>query len=409
MKRILIITAAYGRDSSVPCGKDMCELAEKLAKAQHDVTVFTTSKTTESVEVQNGVGVVKIQTLTKRREALAEEYSKKCNLIKKLYLRWRLHVVNHKISDTYFMGDLMSLFALKKRMNQQKEKYDLLISVSYPFYIQEYAKQVVKTLKIKRWIPYMLDPHADNLHCFKDTRENRIKKEKELFKKATNIFAVEEFVTHAKLSPIIHYKEKVQYIPTHLIVDNTKYCKANNSDMINFVYTGIFYKDIRNPENLLRYFDKMPNNYILHLYSKGCEDVIKRYKEILGNRLQVNDFILDPEKYNEMIGKADFLIDVGNTVSNQVPSKILTYCSFGKPIIHFKNCQDEVVGDKFKAYPLFNVIDYTEDVEVVKNEIKKIVEKDFGKTVDYGKIKANFADCTVESVVEKIEKILGDK
>ena len=409
MKKILIMTAAYGKDSESPCGKDVYELSKTLSKAGYDVNVLTLTKENKQIEKLEEITLNKVESLTSRRKHLIEEYTQKCNIIKRLKLHWALHKINHKIADTYFMGDLMSYDALNDWIKEVSHKtFDLLISVSYPFYIQGYAKFVRKKLHIKKWIPYLLDPHADNVHCYKDKRKRRGKKENKIFKACTNIFTVEEIVTQARYSPIKKFLQKIQYIPTHLMTDNTKYQKKNNTDLIHFVYTGLFYPDIRNPEKLLQYFTQLPNNYILTLYSRGCVDIVTRYKEILGDRLQINDYILDQEEYNKMIGQADFLVDVGNTVSNQVPSKILTYCSFGKPIIHFKNCKNEVVGEKFQQYPLFNVVDYSNDISVVVEEIKNIVKKDFGEAVSYQEIKDNFSECTVEYVADKIKNILGE-
>ena len=403
------MTAAYGKDSESPCGKDVYALSKTLSKAGYDVAVLTVTKENKQAKKLEEITLYKVESLTSYRKLLLEEYIQKCNIIKKLKLHWALHKINHKIANTYFMGDLMSYDALNYWIKELPHKtFDLLISVSYPFYIQEYAKFVRKKLHIKKWLPYLLDPHADNIHCYKDKRKRRVKRERNLFKTCTNICTVEEIVTQAQYSPIKKFLQKIQYIPTHLMTDNTKYYNKNDTESVQFVYTGLFYPDIRNPEKLLQYFTQLPDNYILNLYSKGCVDIITKYKEILGDRLQLNDYILDQEEYNKMIGKSDFLVDVGNTVSNQVPSKILTYCSFGKPIIHFKNCENEVIGEKFRQYPLFNIVDYSDDISIVVKKIENIVKKDFGKTVSYHEVSNNFSECTVDYVAEKIKNILGE-
>ena len=415
MKNILIITSAYGHDSSVPCGKDMSVLSKLLSTSKKIKVTVLTSTLSGGLETQEGIACYHLnsetlEAFTEYRQVLIDQYKSVSKGFLKFKLRWQLYWLNKKIDKKVLIGPhWISFFSLKQWMQEYQGKaFDLLISVSYPFYIQEYAYQVKKKLHIKKWIPYLLDPYADNIHCYQDKRKRRGKKENKIFKACTNIFTVEEIVTHARYSPIKKFLQKIQYIPTHLMTDNTKYQKKNNTDLIHFVYTGLFYPDIRNPEKLLQYFTQLPNNYILNLYSRGCVDIVTRYKEILGDRLQINDYILDQEEYNKMIGQADFLVDVGNTVSNQVPSKILTYCSFGKPIIHFKNCKNEVVGEKFQQYPLFNVVDYSNDISVVVEEIKNIVKKDFGKAVSYQEIKDNFSECTVEYVAEKIKNILGE-
>ena len=415
MKNILILTSAYGNDSSVPCGKDMSILSKLLSTFKKIKVTVLTSSLSGGLETKGEMACYHLnsetlEAFTEYRQVLVDQYKSTSKGFLKFKLRWQLYWLNKKIDKKVLMGPhWISFFSLKQWMQEyQGESFDLLISVSYPFYIQEYACQVKKKLHIKKWISYLLDPHADNVHCYKDKRKRRVKKEKKIFKACTDIFTVEEIVSKAFYSPIKNFSKKIQYIPTHLMTDNTNYHKENNTDLIHFVYTGLFYPDIRNPERLLQYFTQLPDNYILNLYSKGCVDIVKKYKQTLGDRLQVNDYILDQEEYNKMIGQADFLINVGNTVSNQVPSKILTYCSFGKPIIHFKNCESEVIGEKFQQYPLFNIVDYTDNISTAVEGIKNIVMKDLGKTVSYQEIKDNFSECTVEYVAEKIKNVLGE-
>lgn len=405
MKRILIFVAEFGDGSVHPCGKDMYELAQRLAQSgETDVTVLTARH--NSSRVPTGVSVVELNTISDYREHWVKRFLSSKRGVKKFLYRTKLHFLDRHIRKKSVRTSMIRFKDFQKWLKVNRDSFDVLISVSYPFYIQEYAWRLKSYFKEKRWITYLLDPYADNQDCSMQERVGRLKKEKKLFKQCTNIFTVEEIASQAKYSPINEFKNKIQYIPTHLISDNTHYHKNNETEFVHFVYTGLFYPDIRNPEKLLQYFTKLPNNYILHLYSRGCASIIVKYKEILGDRLQVNGYILDEEKYNQMIGQADFLVDVGNTVSNQVPSKILTYCSFGKPIIHFKNCETEIIGDKFSKYSLFSVIDYAEDVDRVVKEIEKVVKRNFGNIISYQEIQDHFSDCTVEAIAEKVNNII---
>lgn len=406
MQKILILAAEFGDQSVHPCGKDMYVLAEKLSKSS-DIFVSVLTARHNFSELPSKVSIKKLDTVWERKERLCNQFFLEKRKIHKFILRVKLHILNAYIDKKNISRTKMDVKSIRKWLNQNREKYDILISVSYPFYIQEYSHIIKKKSKIGKWIVYLLDPYADNQDGKERQRKERIKKEKRLFRQCTNIFAVEEIVKQAKYSPIKQFEDKIRYIPTHLITDNTGYHVKNNTEQIHLIYTGLFYSDIRNPEKLLRYFTRLPKNYILNLYSRGCIDIIKKYKEILGDRLQVNDYILDSEAYNQMIGKADILIDVGNTVSNQIPSKILTYCSFGKPILHFKNCDDEVIGAKFSKYSLMGIIDYSDNIEKTALEIKDFCEKNIGKTLAYDEIKTMFSECTVGSVVEKIKKILA--
>lgn len=402
MKSILIVTSSYGEDSGVPCGKDMHNLALYLKKNYNmSVTVLTAgyNGNVNTNMKSEGIQIVNIPTNKECREKLALEYSKDTNFLEKILLKWELRNLNKQLDQDYFAGDAINYKNLCCWMRKRKQnKYDVILSVSYPFYIQRFAYLIRKKMKIKKWIMYLLDPYADNVHVYKDTREQRIKEERKLFKSCTNIFTAEELVTKRKYSPIIDFQEKINFIPTHLLINNTEYTYVPDSDSVNFVYAGTFYNDIRNPECLLKLFLHLPQNYVLTLYSVGCEEIIKKYKVLLGERLHVNGFVQGETEYKRCIEVADVLIDVGNTVSNQVPSKILDYCSYGKPIVHFVNCSEEVVSERFSKYPLFLSAEYEGDNDSIAQKIIDFSESVKGKRVDYSIIQKEFSQSTVEYV-----------
>ena len=175
----------------------------------------------------------------------------------------------------------ISLWDLREWIKKTKEKFDAIISPSYPFYIQKYAYILKKKLKISNWMPYLLDPHADNTIHKGSKKELLIEQENRIFKNAVRIFLVEEIITKAKYSPIKMYKDKVELIPTHLLIDNTLYHEENKSKEIHFIYTGRFDPTIRNPEKLLCLFTRLPQNYILDLYSRWCDDIIEKYTTLI--------------------------------------------------------------------------------------------------------------------------------
>lgn len=404
------MTSSYGKNSSVPCGKDMYSLAQYLKK-NYDISVTVLTAGYDDNAILAGesdeIDIVNLPTNKEWREKIALEYYQNKNIISKVLLRLELRKLNHKMERDYFEGTAINYKNLWRWLCERKqETYDLILSVSYPFYIQRYAYMVRKHLKIRKWIMYLLDPYADNVHIYKDTRKRRIREERRLFKSCTNIFAAEELVTKQKYSPIIDFRTKVNYIPTHLLTNNTEYTYVRCSNEVNFVYAGTFYSDIRNPEELLKLFLHLPNHYTLSLYSVGCEDVIEKYKELLGERLEVNGFVVGYDEYKKRIEMADILVDVGNTVSNQVPSKLLDYCSYGKPIVHFINCNEEVVGERFAKYPLFLNIEYGGDYDNVSKRIIEFCENSVGRKVDYTVIQKYFKESTVEYVSELIGKIL---
>lgn len=288
-----------------------------------------------------------------------------------------------------------------KSLNKIKTKYDALLWYATPFNKFSLVKQIKEMLGIKDLYVYTLDPYVDSVYSKPDEIDERLQLETEVYTCASKIFIPKEIYDRANLSPVKSFNNKVVFIPNVVIEDNSKYRCVEKKEVVNFVYSGIFYTDIRNPKNLLELFLKLPSNYHLHLYYRDCENIINKYKEKLGDRLHVNGFIYDQEEYKKVIGKADFLINLGNIVDNQIPSKMFAYVSFGVPVIHFTNNPKDYTNDLFKNYPIFATFDYN---NCPINKLIEYVKNHLGKSIDYSEISKCFNEYTIENVVKKLLK-----
>lgn len=107
-----------------------------------------------------------------------------------------------------------------------------------------------------------------------------------------------------------------------------------DKDHIHCVYAGSFYKDIRNPEYMLKVFSTLNDNSIkLHLYSSGCDELVKVYAEMSDN-IEANGYVSQKE-LQEIYASCDVLIGVGNAMNDFLPSKTYEYLSLRKPIVFF--------------------------------------------------------------------------
>ncbi|MDD3430105.1 MAG: hypothetical protein PHG02_08905, partial [Oscillospiraceae bacterium] len=121
---------------------------------------------------------------------------------------------------------------------------------------------------------------------------------------------------------------------------------------INVVFTGLLYSDIRNPEYTLELFSRIQNPKLkLYLIGGGCPATVAKYKQIMGSRLIVNEGISMQASFNCM-SKADILLNIGNTATNQVPSKIFDYFSIGGPIVNVCKSRSCPTLPYVKHYPL---------------------------------------------------------
>ena len=103
--------------------------------------------------------------------------------------------------------------------------------------------------------------------------------------------------------------------------------------------------------------------------------------------------------------KADILLNISNTLDNQVPSKIFDYFSLGKPVLNVQKISDCPSREYFDRYPLsFTLTDRTPDVQGMKEFLLSAK----GRCVSYDTVSELFYDATLEYAADKCEKILAD-
>ena len=163
------------------------------------------------------------------------------------------------------------------------------------------------------------------------------------------------------------------------------------TDKCVLLYSGLIEKKYRSPSYLLKVLQclqgKIP--YEFFFYSKGdCEEEIaEAAKE---NKCIRQMGYVSKDELNEATYHAAILVSIGNASSRSVPSKIINYMSFGKPILHFSSQKDDVCKDYLSKYPLALVIDESTDVQEASKLIIAFIERVNGQTVDFDKIKERF-------------------
>ena len=407
-KKILLICPSAGRLTKTPCGRDAYKLAKYLVD-NFDISVEILSSIKPNTEdCSSDLKIIYVPTYKELFQESYEKYSTMHGAMKILYgLKYMYN--KKKYERNSFAHYVMSKERLKKWIKTfNSNEYDLIISISHPFYVHKYADLLTKHLEINQWCAWFLDPYSDNYNLsssLKDVKK-RIIEENRIFKNCTSIFATYEMVNRCKNSQIANYLDKVVVAPTHLMEDNctTISSETVNDEKIKCVFTGTFLPSIRDPHLLLNYFDKLPPNFYLYLYSRFCVDAINLHKNILGKRLVINDFILDKVEFDRMIHSMDILIDIGNTLDNMVPSKVLNYLSYGKPILHFSNCKNDPVKRILENYSLSLSLPYNESINT--REIVKFCEDMKGKTLLWKEVESSFFSCTLHYVANKVYEMV---
>lgn len=231
-----------------------------------------------------------------------------------------------------------------------KQEYDVVIGVSAPYYIM----QAVAEANVNcRKMAIQLDPFTNNYTLSSRFKKRRKKIENRTYSKLSVLFAG-DYLYDDLLAIISKARENI--IPTPLpglvcesMVDKTRTFE-NDGQAVNFLFVGQFYENIRNPHYLLELFSYLPSNYYLHIVGGGCEKEVEKYISILGERLIRHGWV-SKEEANAFMDQFDVLVNVNNTITNQLPSKLFEYIATGKPIVNLCKsdvCLSQAYMDKYE-------------------------------------------------------------
>ena len=178
-------------------------------------------------------------------------------------------------------------------------------------------------------------------------------------------------------------------------------------DSINLLFCGLLEDEYRSPELFLGCASELIDNglplkiHFLGTSTSSClPQFIKKYPQNIFHHQAVA-----LEKAVATMEKADILLNISNTLDNQVPSKIFDYFSLGKPVFNVQKIKNCPSREYFDRYPLgFTLCDYAPDRSAAKEFLLSVK----GKTTDFDTVSKLFYDATIEYAADKTEKILAD-
>ena len=301
-----------------------------------------------------------------------------------------------------------TLITLEKELGS----IDAIISISFPFCSHIAALNYKKSHPSIKWITYSTDPFTLN-ECqyervaFKSHKRRWAqKKEKEIYDNADANIVTNELYSML-INTFNQHKEKTIAFP-YLI---TSILHANSSafvsrTIINCVYAGSLYSDIRNPKVMVSIFESVGPNIHLTLYADGDLKIREFLKGIHSDRVEVRGLV-DRKEYERIITEeADILINIGNTTTLQSPSKLLELVSTGRPIVNFYSHKDfgyEVI----ERYPLgLNVPNEGFSKEQV-SVLDEFCTNNNGKILEFETIKNLYPNHIKENHMKILNELLG--
>lgn len=221
--------------------------------------------------------------------------------------------------------------------------------------------------------------------------------------KKTNILILENYQNHFVKKLNNSSKLTCVGVP-NLIESKSEFRPKLERKYLKIVYTGSFYKKIRNPKKVLECLKFIVgSNLQIHLYSWGCEETIAEYKEIYKNNLIIHSR-KESREIQDILYDADFLLNVSNDCEMQIPGKTYEYFATGKPIINCKFRENDIGDSDYNKYPLIYTINVNEQIS--EERFFEFVEKNKNKQIEFKEVKELYYKNAPEYIVEKIESWL---
>ena len=340
-----------------------------------------------------------------RKELLALHKSKKFNLFGAILKKIK-EELSAKIS--LFYNDCKLTKSILNKAKDIVMKYNITMVIP----IAAYFTTISTALRLKKIIPsievitYLVDPCSTNL--LKPLSSFTLKRRRVLEKK---FLAESKVVITTDIIKGDFYQKYGELLLTNTYafdfpnVIKMNYQKRNFSNSIDFVYSGTIYGG-RNPSFCFKLFGMMHLENEVVITFIGTNDV----KDHLNNVTIKTMGYVSINESRQFLANADFLVLLGNKTTNQVPSKLFEYISFGKPIINLPQSPNCPTIKYLKKYPLaINIIEGEKPINEQVRELENFINKSYNKTIDWETINAKFYECTPKFFVEKFLQIISNK
>ena len=324
---------------------------------------------------------------------------KKKNLL--LDILYCLRLLRRRILLKFFKSEFLLdnniIRTISKIDGLRFEDIDVLIPVSGFFDATEFAIRL-KEIYHNKLLILQLDPCASNAAYTKESLKNRQNFEQKMLDNADMILALpEQYIEYQNTLKNRAIEIKKIHVP-NLIPNIADTVDKVELDTIACVFAGALYYGVRSPDYLFNLFSSI-NEVKLYL--------IGRYNRIIRKKISViKNFIpLGPKSFTEtkaILNSADFLVNLGNSVFNQVPSKIFDYISFGKPIIHIRKLENDPSMEYLNKYPLCLDLFEGDSIETNVAKLEDFISKNKGKRVDKDYIATTYKECTPEYCAEQL-------
>lgn len=320
---------------------------------------------------------------------------------KKIYIKY----INKKSNNTFIKYEHIKEI-YKGLVKIDAEQYDVII----PIFGDYDAAIAAVDFKIRRpmahVILYQVDPFSSNWAVNKSQVTKYRKIEKKLYSISDAIITMPCIYKDVKNISDKDDLFKFNVLELPLVSKKEFSNKERNNSKPICLFSGLIYGNIRDPRYTIRLFRDLIEKDMVELWFVGVnyDQIPIEFKE-----LNIKCFGRVPiSEANLLIAQADVLINIGNLMNNQVPSKIFDYISTGKPIINICKNYDCPTLPYLKKYRL--CLNLFEDDVVFfrqKIEMQEFIKNNYTKHISYNEIEEIYSKCTPLECTSKLMEIIS--
>ncbi len=367
-QKILVFTSGYGASANGICAEAL--VTEMENQGAYVVVISFDSE----IKDYNSDKVISVLNKTPDQKVASNFLGKCINLLKEILLYSR--------TPKYNKVAVENAIDIANKLNKTIG-FDRVVSVYFPVEAVITAYKLKKLYSNLKFVIYELDSVADGILGGSKYGGYIVRAYKGLLNK---IYKVADLVIVHKshkecwLKEHNKHKSKLKISDLPILCEPDYFEKIEDDSCCKFLYGGTLDEAYRSPRKMVESLNKLDDiSYNIDFYSKGCETLLKN---LANPNIRLHGYV-GKEELDKAISEADFLLSIGNAVSNSLPSKIITYMSYGKPIIHFSLQEKDVCAEYLEKYPLAFVVKKNENPQQVLSEF---IKNNVGKTVAFSEV-----------------------
>lgn len=257
---------------------------------------------------------------------------------------------------------------------------------------------------------YQVDPCSTNWTLDKRDYKNARKLEMKMYQYATAVLTMPVIYNEVQHFIPDDWKSKFHPIELPLVTRPPHYeteAPLQDEGKIRCVFAGMIYSGIRDPSYTLQLFKPLLESGKVSLHMVGVKreelpDIYQDMDVVCHGRVPADDA-------QAIINQADILINIGNLMTNQIPSKIFDYASQGKPIINVcKNANCPTLPYMAK-YPL--ALNLMEDDSIFDKQLallNEFIDKNSKERLPFETVEELFASATPNDCADWIYGLLNE-